>query len=347
MQEATNANISARDIEAQDLLILYKEELAISASSAKSAQLHLGIARVLEQQNDLSASLTQFQQARKLDPSLLPALRGERRLLLNDGQFKSALVAIQSEIESCKDKKLSATLYLEMAKIYEDHLKDFGKAFKCYENSISLSPHSLSTVKAMQRCAERAGFDDKLIVALEKTADLLAKSPAHHAAIQKYRGDAALARGEMDMAAELLTGALNTDAKLFHVLYSLEQIFTAKEEWGRLVSTLERAAIATSDAGLQCILHYRAASVRFAKLDQPNEALDSLLKAIHAVPDESIVSDELARVYGDSEMFASLLGVLNLRLEQLQNPTRRVVLTRKIGRLLDLLGRQEEAADFF
>ncbi len=345
-QEPTNATVSARDVELQDLLFVYNEELDRSPGAHREAELSLGIARIHQQRGDIDQALASYKTASRLDKTLLPALRGERRILLENGDFKSALLVYEKELDVTNDKKLSAALLLEMAHLYEDRLNDKKSAFKHYQRAAELNPNALSILKSMQRCAESSGLKHELAHSLDVATNLLRTDSAHRAALQKYRADVAAADGNLDLAVELYTAALASDSSIYHALFSLQQLFSVTEDWGRLVGTIERAAVATSDNELQCLLHYQAAVVRFAKLNQPNEALDSLLKANQAISGEPLVLQELARIYQDSEMLVSLLSVSRIQLEKTKEASLRVPMLRNMGFLLDILGQPSEALEY-
>lgn len=310
-----------------------EEELARTEDPRRAARLHFEVARLAESTlGDLRRAAAHYAEALERNPEHLPTIRGARRVWIARKQAQQALPLFDAEARITADPRAKAALFRRKGRLLEDVLKQRDAARHAYATALELDRSDPSILKAMAQVEVEASQWDDLARTFEREANAVASDPAHRAAVIVERARLVeQRRGDVEAAIELYETALKLDPAVHGAIEALERLHTGRRRWRELIRVLLRKADRSTHRGVQGMALYQVGRLHGDRLGNREEAVAALEKAAEALPEDSLVLGELARLYEESERWAELGTVLERLVEREREPRDRVAILGRLG----------------
>ncbi len=326
-----------REAAARELLSLCTKALEKETDSVRRGRLHYECARVLEVPlGELEEATKNYQSAFKLIADHEPTVAGLRRVLLRQKRFDDVLSVFDHSARLAERAEDKAALLYDKGRILEDHLKKPAEARAAYEAALELAPLDagiLSSVARVQRAAKAWSALDAIVERQSQVAEadvrLRAARIAERARLTETRGS------DANLAAEQYQRAFETEARSSAALRDLERLHEKHRRYRNLVAALEARVLDSSDPTVRATALYRIARVLSGRLMDWSGAAAALERAFREAPMDTLVLEELARIYERTEDHAALASVFERRVERSTDRSSQVDCMMKCARLYE------------
>lgn len=312
-------------------------ELKDEKDPLRSGRLHYEMARLFENPlGELKASAEHYAKAHELLPDHIPTMHGARRVLIREKNYHAALPLFDAEARLVSDPRKRALILLEKGRLYEDQMGQRREARDAYAAALELGKDDPTLLKAVERAELAASAWSELDHAYERAALAVSADARHRAAVVVERAHLLETRkGDTQAAAELYKSALELDPRAPGAMHALKRLLYAQQRWHDLVSLLEREADQAIDVGVRAMAHYRVGRVLVDRLGKLDEAVAAMERASQEAPGDSMVLEELARLYELAKRWSDLVNVLARLVELAGTPGEKVGLLHRIGQLAE------------
>lgn len=330
---------------ARELVAHCEAELSTRPDKARAARLHYEAARQYEGAlGEPDRAWDHYQRALELSPDHLPSLHGARRALVIQKKHSQALPLYDREIRAIADPHKKAVLLYEKGVLLEDRVGKRREAQQAYRAALDLDESNPTILKALERAEALASAWDELSKTYEREANAVSSDARHRAAVIAERARLVEAKHEhIDEAIELYETALEIDPTAPGALPALKHLLYTAKRWRDLIHALERQADLASDAGVRAMARYRIARLHFDRLGNVDEAVAALEIAQQDAPGDTMIVEELARLYELSRRWDKLVRSLE-QLAELAPGGSRMGLYHRIGQIEEERLESEDAA---
>lgn len=323
-----------------DLLEVYRQELALEEVDARAAQLLVKMGEICETRiGKPDDALDYYQQAIARDASHMPALLATERVLRARKDWRALTKVLNAKLALEEDAHAKAAALCELAEIYEDQLGNHKKAVSSYRKALESAPGLRAATEAIQRIQNAEEAWEALVEDLEADA--------------KSAPDPQLATDARLMAGEILWDQLDEPA---HALQAFEAVLAAEPEHVAAVLALESLCRKTRSWEALASVHARQAEVfqdpkarvaalhELARLQRVREiggADDSLMTydAVLAIAPGDVVAlealEQLAIERGDPTL---MMGVSRRLAEMTEDPGAKAARLLRLAESLEIAG---------
>ncbi len=218
----------------------------------------------------------------------------------------------------------------KIARISAEATGDFAGAFAALAAALKEDPSMLETRTEIERVAESAGFQSKLVALYDEIAGGLT--------------DAALARdywmrraaideqmGNIDAAAQAYAQVLLLDAADAEALGALEQLFTRTERWSDLIGVFERRLEQADLPEERERLLGQMAETYDQRLGRPDDAVASYQKVLEVDPGSQRALTALDAIFTRQKSWTSLAENLEAQLALAQTDEAQLALMLRLA----------------
>lgn len=329
--------IARRGEIAKAMIELYESELAQKPDVPRGARLHYEIGRLLESVvGDLDGASKHYQLAHELSREHLPTLRGARRVFIAQKKPQKALPMFDAEVRLTSDPQRKAMLLYEKGLLQEDQLGLHKEALATLSAALDLDASNLTILKALERAVSRLGAWDALSETLERQANAVSSDPKHRAVLIAERARLLNAKSKQPEAAiELYQTALGIDARAAGVLPALKSLLYTHRRWRDLIGVLEHEAEQTADPEARAMARYSIGRLHADRLGNLDEALTAFEAAAAELPADTMILEELARLYERAKRWDKLARTLEALAQKVSVPTQQIGLFHQIGQIYE------------
>lgn len=321
--------------------------LAKAKEPARRGRVHYEIARLLESPlGQLDAAFDHYQKSRQSCPDHVPAIRGSRRVALAKKEYAAALALFDEEVRLTGEPNARALLLYEKGRLLEDRMGLRREAHQAYSSALELEPTLATILKAVERVdIANESWDD-----LDKTYQFAANSATGdtklRAAIIASRARLAeTVKSDAHGASELYREALLFDQRAPGAIEALKRLFTTSRRYRDLAETLQLEAELAQDPVVRSLALYRTGRVLADRLGHVDESISAFEQAVSAAPDETLVLEELARLYEVSKRWEDLVKTLERIAARAENVPSKVGYFHRIAQICeDRLGDEGRAS---
>jgi tetratricopeptide (TPR) repeat protein len=265
----------------------------------------------------LEEATKSYQAANKLIADHAPTVMGLRRVLLRQGRFDEALPVFDRGVRLADRPEDKAALLYDKGRVLEDRLKKPAEARAAYEAALELAPLDPGILTAVARSQRAAKAWTKLDRTLERQSQvgdgdvrLRAARIAERARLTEMRAS------DPSLATELFQRAFDTEARSSGALRDLERLHETHRRYRDLAAALEARVSDSVDPHVRATALYRLARVLGGRLSDWTGAAAALERAFREAPEDTLVLEELGRIYERLEDHAELAGVFERRVER-------------------------------
>ena len=322
---------------ARNLIDACLAELKRAPEPLRAARLHYEVARLYEcPLYDVQAAAEHYQKAYAHNPEHLPALRGARRALLDQGKSLAALPLYDAEARLTAQPERRALVLYAKGRLLEDKLNQKREAREAYAAALELDVNNPTLLKAVERTARQVAAWEVLDKTYEHRANNVGGDPRLRAAIVAERARLIeTKRADPRTAVELYQAAIELDARAPAAADALKRLHYDHQRWQDLIRVLERDAELAADPGLRAASLYRAARIQIDRLGQVDAATASLERATREAPSDRMILEELARLYERAKRYQDYVAALERVVALATTARERTGLRHHIGQIYE------------
>ncbi|MES1204849.1 MAG: hypothetical protein ABUS79_02825, partial [Pseudomonadota bacterium] len=233
-------------------------------------------------------------------------------------------------------------------------LGDAALAAECYRRILDRVPDDAAALAALEGIYQRGDDADaeRLYDIVFRQAEL-ATDPTVERRARLRLG--ALAEQKLDRHEEAIAAyerAFELGRDDVSTIEALDRLYTRRERWADLVGLIGRVLERRMSEEASLALRFRLAEITAQRLTDPEVALEHLRAVLRGDPDhpgaiamlEGMLEDATVRgtaaellepVYAGRQDWAALIHIGEIRLHQVDDPTQRLALTKRIARLYE------------
>ena len=295
-----------------------------------SGGLRLRLGRILvDELNQLGEALAEYRKVYETDPSNPVALQALEALYRQTGRWEELLDIYARKLELVEYGEDRKVVLFEIARLHEEQVGNLSAAIETYDNVLAEDPADVTALGALDRLYLRTeaweryaevlkrridlDVDEKTLVDLKfRLAGVLLSQPGGDAdALASYR-EILYIDPEHEGTRNALEGLLTNAGVRAEAAGILEAIYESREEWDKLISTLEILSLTTDEVPRRVELLRKMALTAATRLGQLPRAIEAQAKALIEDPiqvdtrielegyvEQSGALDKLAAVYAD------------------------------------------------
>lgn len=334
------------------------ESTELAGDSDGSAILRLRLGRILvEELQRIDEAQAEYRKVYEGDPSNPVALQALESLYRQAGRWQDLLDVYARKLELAEFGEEKKVVLYEIAKLHEEQVGDLDAAIETYDSVLAEDPADDTALSALDRLYLRTkaweryadvlklrielDVDEKTLVDLKfRLAGVLLSQPGgDEEALTNYR-EILYIEPEHEGTRQALEGLLTNATVRAEAAGILEAIYDSREEWDKLISTLEILALTADESFRRVELLRKMAATAATRLGQLGRAVEAQSKALLQDPSQADTRielegyveqagalDTLAAVYGEiakSVTDASLAREYWLRLAAIHEQCQRV-----------------------
>lgn len=286
-----------------------------------------------EHTTHLEAAAGLYQQVLSVEPQHRRALFA-LGLVLHDLQRWDDLIALyRRRLESTEDEGERTTLHQYVAELLAEKKDDPDGGFEALMQAAARAPWNLRILSRLERLGERTGRLQEVAIAI---GDMLIHQdePRARAALSLRLGEMHLGPiDDPERALAYLRSALVDDGDNPEVLEEIEDFFRERSRFDELASFLEDAIEDRRIHPHRVRLERELARVYETELNDHERALQALTRALHLLPDDRELIDEVMRLGVAGGALASVAETYEAVAERTDNALLATYLRTKLGHL--------------
>lgn len=328
------------------LIKLNEERYALAEVPSERVQVLRETAELWEQRGgDLERARRALGAAFGIDPDDADVRAELERLVQATGQWDSLATAFTNALQSHPGLASEREILARLAEVHDRHRDDPRAALAAYARLREIDESDPAPLAKMEELATLLSDWTVLVKVLHAKAEI-ALEDEERASLWRR-----VAEAKRDML-EDPAGAMEAYERALEFepdsAFTVDCLIALREEHGEpeaLAELLQRRVELTTDsedADLRYELLVQAAKVHEQKLSDRGRAIEALVQALAARPDDATVIAELGRLYRAEQLWPELLENLRLVASRATDVTERATIRREIG---DILAAQLSAWD--
>lgn len=316
--------------------VVEKRVKLLEKDSQKIAEL-LKIGHIWEEKvSDLAAAADAYERVQAIDKTNLEAsvqLEGIFRIRKNWGQLADLLLARVEFPDNTPNQRIE--ILQQVARIYEDNMNDRDSAFVILQAAFREDYSVDSTARELERLASIINKWGDLLGEYTQSVTQIADSKARADLWVKIGRWYAEHLNRIDYAIASQQQALQIDKNHKEALTNLAEAYKKTQQWAELVATLEHHSSIEDEAEKKVALLLDLAAVYENQMQNAEQAVGALRRAITADPTCGPGLDSLERLYTAGQSWINLIDVLGRKAKNTDDPDKVISLKRRIGELYD------------
>jgi tetratricopeptide (TPR) repeat protein len=321
---ARSANSWPRVVEA------YRSAVAALASDGDFnavVALRLRLGRVfVDEMNSLDDALAEYRAVYDEDSENQAALTALEQLYQQTQRWSDLLQVYTRKMEIAASEEEQRAVQYDIARLYEVHMGDVQAAVQTYQGILDQDPADSASLEALDRLYGATENWTQLAEVLEKRIELdvdeatlidlkfrLAQAQLQHLhqdsdALANYR-EILLMSADHQGARLALEGLLRHPNLRTEAAGILEAIYEGREDWEKLIETLDILAESIEDPERRVELLRKMAETAASRLGRPDRAVESLARALIEDPAQKDTRIELEGCVEQSGAWSRLMEV--------------------------------------
>ncbi|HEY8924983.1 MAG TPA: tetratricopeptide repeat protein, partial [Polyangia bacterium] len=225
-------------------------------------------------------------------------------------------------------------------------------AAECYRRILDRAPDDAPALAALEQIYRADDDNPALYDILQRQAEL-ATEPAVERRVRSQMG--ALAETKLNRPVEAIAAyerVFELSREDRDAIQALDRLYTTHERWADLVQLLEKLLERRMPENAATELRFRLAEIRLRRLGDSERALEQLRAVLRGDPDhagaigmleamledlavQGAAAELLEPVYAGRQDWAALIRIVEIRLQQMDDPQQRLALTKRIARLYE------------
>jgi len=289
-----------------------------------------------------------YQKALDADPTSVAALEALEGVYRRDARWDDLLGILERKAAAVEEPEARLLAHLQIAEAYEDRIGDVDKAIESYAQILQTEPHHREALRGLERLYAKTERWQDLLGILETQLEVAGTEKEQIGILTQLAGMWEEEFVKPDKAAERLERILELDPNHEAALGGLARLYRSMQRWDSLVETYERHIQATPDRAEKIRLWKAMGDVFGGEVSDADRAVDCYLEVLSIDDQDGQALDALTRLYDKRGDHASALEMMEQLSRQLTDPSQRVDLEFRMGRIFDEeLGDRISALDHY
>jgi tetratricopeptide (TPR) repeat protein len=259
-----------------------------------------------------------------------------------DTELRDLLAAQAQLAETAGAKPRAAVLWSRAAALAEERLRDAEAASRYHARVVALEPQP-GSLDALARLAVARGDFAQAAEWLEKLVAVVSSEGRTDAILRL--GEALVAAGKPERAAERLDDSLRVDPEAEPVRARLATLYREQSAWPKLARLVAGAAAHAPDKATRMARLLEAARLHADRCGEPEAAIPLLEQASDLAPEDQAVRLDLAEVLAKAGRFDEASAILQSMIDSFgaRRPKERAPVHYQIARLQLSMGNRARA----
>ncbi|TXD34578.1 tetratricopeptide repeat protein [Lujinxingia vulgaris] len=288
-----------------------------------------------------------------LDPGHEQALDELEGLYLQESRWEEAAQVLELKADRMQDAEQQIELLTRVAEIWETKLLDRDQAVQFHRAVLEIDPMRMSASRALEAIfveqGTAEGFEQLAGVYLDR-AEMVGDDIFER--VENLRNAARIFEENLmqpENALVVLLSAFGPETMSDEALIAdIERLARQTGLWEEAVSRFGDVLRAIDDSPEAAELHRLVGQWRATELNQPDEAVYHLQRALAINPDSVEILEMLEGLYRRLAAWPELAQVLRTQVDLVSEPDSRVELWRKLGELSEMqLGEVDQAVEAY
>jgi tetratricopeptide (TPR) repeat protein len=324
---------------------LLESEIKLTSDPEEKASLFVRQGQIFESRlGDRKRAQKSYLTALELHPINSIALKSLEDLLYLEGDFKSLFDVYSKIANTVKDKKVKATLFIQMGIIKEVQIKDSEAALELYSIALENDPLNPKAFNALERLYKKHGRWVELISLLLRNAegseDKNIKAFSSYQIGRIYKEYLA----QTDKAIAFFERGLKIDSTNILILRELTRLYEETRKWEELIQLWTKELELIQDEREKLAILHRIGTVFEERLGREEEAIKYYEEVLKNSPTYLPALQALGTLYSKHKLWSNLLKMHENEAINLEDPKRRAVAYYRCAELLERQMNQEEKA---
>jgi tetratricopeptide (TPR) repeat protein len=332
----------------RDLLSLRERQIASTGDPAARVELRLEVARLLVGLGEGQDAATALHANLGESPRQEATVEALVALLERDGKNAELrdLLASQAELAGAAgDSARAAELWARVAWLAEHQLNDKEASARYHARVVALEPRA-GSFDALARLADARHDHAKAAEWLEKLVAVVSAGAREGRTDAILRlGEALVAAGQPEVAAERLDEWLRADPEATAVRDRLATLYREQSAWPKLARLMAGAAAHAPDKATKMARLLEAARLHADRCGEPDAAIPLLEQASDLAPEDQAVRLSLAEALANARRFEEANAILQAMIDAFggRRPKERAPVHYQIARLQLSMGNRARA----
>lgn len=294
--------------------------------------------------NNPDKAILCFLKVLELDPLHRTALRALDDTLTQNGRWEELVPVVEKLAETSQDPQEYMDLYMRLAHIWDEKLKNKRKAVECYQKVLSKEPTNLPALKALESICLREKDWKSLIRVLEKEAEAF-QNPKEAMAMYLWIGEICHTHlSDIEGAISAYTRALVFAPNDVPTLRTLETLLSLKGSYEDVIKINKKLLKATDDPNEQILLHFTCGEIYEKNLRHPDEAVECYRKVLSLAPIHFGALSALERIYREKGEWGEIVKIIEARAQAQDDPRETASLDALLGDIYEHTLKSDEKA---
>ncbi|MFW5966062.1 MAG: tetratricopeptide repeat protein, partial [Persicimonas sp.] len=288
-----------------------------------------------------------------LDPGNDRALEELEQLYLQESMWEEAAGILELKAERTEDEQERIELLRRIADIWETKLMEADRAIEYYEQILEIDPGQMEASRSLESVYRNQGTEEawqNLVEVYLGRAEVVADDPFERAETLRQAAQVFEEHlGQPESALLVQLSAFSPETLDDDQLHSdLERLAEQTGLWDELIERAADVASELSDGIEAADLHHKIGRWYADKIDQPDDAVYHLRRALGIEPDNPEILEKLQELYRDLASWPELATVIEQRIELTSDPDEQIELWRRLGDLYQgQMGEFDQAIDAY
>ncbi len=286
-------------------------------------------------------------------PGHAEALDSLERMFTQEARWEDAAEILEMKLDTIEDFEDRIELLLRIADLWENKIVDRDQAARFYEQVMAYAPTHEQAGASLEQIYREQGTVEAyqaLATLYLDRADNQADDP--EAFLNSRRASARVFEEnlqQMEGAFLVLVTAFRPDTIDDEtLLVDLERFAAETGQWADLAAEVEKVLNEVGDTPDAADLHRKVGAWQATHLNQPDEAIYHLQRALTIEPDNVEVMAHLEDLYRQIGAWPELGQILRMRVEATLDPDEQIELWRKLGELYEMqMGQIDDAIESY
>ena len=277
-------------------------------------------------------------------PDHLVALTTLAEVMENAEEFDNAATALEALARASRDVEHQLNAWHQAAVLWQDKVKDVGRARVALEQAAELDITHEDTVRRLQaiyvELGERSSLAELLERRLEKTDD-----PDERVALEVVRGRALAEVGDHEAAKGALAAALEANPDHLDALAAYAELCISDEDWGGAEQAWIRLARHATDPEAQAEIYRKLGELYDTQMPNPQRAELAYNEVLKRQPHDIAATERLIVVYGQLEQPERSVEIATELVNHANSPEEKRRRTLGLARVFDEIAQDRKQAE--
>jgi len=309
------------------LRLIYEQQLALAQDERQALDLCLRLADLADTRlRDEQLAVHYLQEALRLQPEHLPAIKSLRRIRLRQEQYREAVWLLEREARVSRDKQQAQAALLLAASLLEEKLGDGPAAMETYFRVLEGNPQQEQAFSRLEKLLQAAGNHERLSVLYRNRLDAGLEPADRLAMLMKLGGLYHRMLQRRQEAAQVYSQVLVERPDDLAALEALSEISFELEQWKECLTYSSQLIKLAQDSRVLAQANLRLGIIYQEKLPDLQKAVSCLQKVLELQPGDLAAMERLKAIFVASQRWPEAAEVLGRMVEAQSDPGQRIAL---------------------